>query len=105
MTVNLTSAPMDVGATTKRVVATYTGPASYPAGGDPVDPDIVRMGKVFGIGGTTAVTAAGVLYHLVLSGPPGATQTIRWYVATTGAEVGTGVDVSGASGQVEFIGQ
>lgn len=104
MTVNLGNAPMDVGATTKRALGTYTGPASYVTGGDPVEPENVRMGKVFVIAGAVAF-AAGVGYLLVLSGPPGSSQTIRWIVASTGVEVANGVNLSAVSAQVEFIGQ
>lgn len=104
MTINLGNAPMDEGATTKRALATYTGPAAYATGGDPVTPEDVRMGKVFVIGGAVAMdgTAAYLLY---LTSPAGSTQKILWLDATTGLEVANGTDLSGATAQVEFIGQ
>jgi hypothetical protein len=105
MTVSLANAPMDVGSTTRRALVTYTGPAAYVTGGDPVVPANVRMGKVFAIGGVVAATVGGTTYLLRLSGPASATQTILWYVASTGVEVANGVDLSGATAQVEFIGQ
>jgi hypothetical protein len=105
MTINMANAPMDVGSTTRRALVTYTGPASYATGGDPVVPANVRMGKVFAIGGGIAATVAGTSYLLRLSGPASATQTIQWFVAATGAEVANAVDLSGATAQLEFIGQ
>lgn len=103
MTINLGNAPMDVGATTKRALATYTGPAAYETGGDPVTPEDVRMGKIYVIAGNVASNGTAA-YLLFLTGPASATQKIQWFVAATGVEVANGVDLSGYTAQVEFIG-
>lgn len=103
MDTDLGNAPMDQGATTKRALATYTGPASYVTGGDPVTPETVRMGKIYAIAGVVASNGTAA-YLLYLNGPAGADQTIMWFVAATGVEVANGVDLSGFTAQVEFIG-
>jgi hypothetical protein len=104
MDIDLSNAPMDLGSTTRRALATYTGPAAYVTGGDPVTPEDVRMGKVFALGGCVVSNGTAV-YLLWLTGAAGATQKIMWFVAATGVEVANGVDLSGYSGQIEFIGQ
>lgn len=105
MNVNLAYAPMDLGATTRRCIAEYTGPNPYVTGGDPVDPQDLRLGKLFAIAGQVAVTPGGAVYLLALNGPAGGAQKILWIDAITGVEVANGTNLSTAAAQVEFIGQ
>lgn len=102
MTLDRTVAPMAVASTTRRQVATYTGPASYATGGDPVSPqDDLGWGKVYAVLG--AVITNGSAIRVGVFDP--VASTIVWYVPNTGAEVAAAVDLSTFTGRLEFVGQ
>jgi hypothetical protein len=100
MTVNLTVAPADLGATSRRQVAAYAGPASYVTGGDPMVPADVRMGKLFAVLGTISNGTAVLIPWWNTT-----TGTLLFFVPNTGAQVANGVDLSTYVGNLEFIGQ
>lgn len=99
MLVDLTVAPANVESTYRRQVVQYTGPSSYAAGGDPVDPEEVRMGKVFAVLG--GLITNGTLVRLVTYNP--STEKLFITVPDTGAEASG--DLSTYSGRLEFVGQ
>ena len=101
MTVDITIAPGQVESTCRRQIAQYTGPSSYAAGGDPVVPAVVRMGKVFAVLG--GLITNGTLVRLVTYNPT--TGKLFITIPDTGAEVAPGQNLSGYSGRLEFVGQ
>lgn len=99
MTLDLTVAPANVESTYRRQVVQYTGPSSYAAGGDPVDPEEVRMGKVFAVLG--GLISNGSAVRLVFYNPT--TEKLFIVVPNTGSEASG--DLSTYSGRLEFVGQ
>jgi hypothetical protein len=99
MTLDLTVAPPFVASTERRQIAQYTGPATYAAGGDPITPNDVRMGKIFAVLG--GLITNGTLVRLVTYIP--ATEKLFITVPDTGAEASG--DLSTYSGRLEFVGQ
>ena len=100
MTFDSTVAPFDKSATLLRQIVTYTGPASYVTGGDPIDAGVIRGGRVLALGACIAfdgTDAYGVWLDL-------ANQTLVWVVLSTGVEVANGVDLSGFTLTTEFVG-
>lgn len=99
-TIDLTVAPADVSGTCRRQVATYTGPALYATGGDPVTPATVRMGKLFAVLGGIASngTLTYLLYYNVSTGK------LMWF-DMAGAEVAASTVLTGFTARLEFIGQ
>lgn len=109
MTFDLSYAPMDLSSTLRRAVCLATGGDDYVGGdGDPVDPNDVRMGKVFAIHDLVAIVG-GVLYIGIFAaeGGPDGTSAVFWYNAATGAEAANGTDFGTGWGQfaVEVVGQ
>lgn len=100
MTLDITVAPPDTGpGGTRRQIAQYTGPSAYVAGGDEVDPEDVRMGKIFGVFG--GLITSGSATRLVVYVP--STGKLQIFVPSTGAEAAG--DLSTYSGRLEFVGQ
>lgn len=93
--------PADLSSTCRRQVCTYTGPDAYVTGGDALDPEQVRMGKLFAFLGGVLTNGTTPL----IAGWVPATSTLQLFVASTGVEVANGVDLSGYSGTFEAIGQ
>jgi uncharacterized Ntn-hydrolase superfamily protein len=98
-TFDLTIAPGQVESACRRQVVDYTGPSTYVAGGDPVTPDNVRMGKVFAVLGGILTNGTVVLNAAYVA----STGKLQIFVASTGVEA-TG-DLSAYTGRLEIVGQ
>jgi hypothetical protein len=98
MTLDLSVAPADLGATVRRQVVTYTGPVLYATGGDAVTPNDVRMGKIFAVLGLT-ITNGTLTY---IGWFDAENLKIMWF-DMAGAQVGA-VDLSTFTGRLEFVG-
>lgn len=108
MTFNLSYAPMDLSSTLRRCVCLATGTADYVnGGGDIVNPEAVRMGKVFAIHDLVAIVG-GVLYiglYAQGAGTNGA-DAVFWYDAANGNEAADHVNFSAwGAFPVEVVGQ
>lgn len=101
MTITLTGAPRDAASTTRRYFPSYTGPAAYATGGDTGMLAALGVGKIFCINALIITNGTVVLVGVYLP----ATDAIQWFVASTGAEVANGVDLSGYTGQFEVCAQ
>lgn len=100
---DLTVAPADVSATCRRQVADFTVPGVYAAGGYVIDPNDVRMGKIFAILFSAPMTAvAGVGYQAFYDASGGAIAFLRM---STGAEAADGTVLTDTVLRVEVIGQ
>lgn len=84
----------------------YTGPASYAAGGDPVNaPTELGMGEVYVVVGEIGNVSGAVSTAIRLPHFDYANQKIQWFIPNTGAEVAGAVDLSGFSGVLTFFGK
>lgn len=87
----------------RRVIVEYTGPAAYPAGGDPYSaadngPGIGVLEFVPGMVASDGTTLYNVWWDK-------ANGTLRWFVSSTGLEVATDFDLSGMGCWVEAVGK
>lgn len=101
LTLDLTVAPMAVSSTTRRRVVGYTGPASYTTGGETLSPSAdLGWGKVFAVFGfiSNGTVLIQLFYDL-------ANSKIIMFSDATGVQVPNATDLSGYTGQVEFVGQ
>jgi hypothetical protein len=71
----------------------YTGPASYPTGGDPVTAASLGLSNIRDLRLDSAVDAAGANARALRFNPT--TSKIQWFVLSTNAEVANAVDLSG----------
>lgn len=92
----------DLSSVFRRYVDTYTGPASYVTGGDPVEAGDLALGRIIAIFFGLARNVSGTVYGLVYDATNG---KIVWYVLDTGAEVANGTDLDGFSATFEAIGK
>ena len=70
----------------------YTGPASYATGGDPIDANDLKLGKIWEIFPATAIDSSAAIRHLVYDGAAGA---MLWFDnADPHAEIANGTDLS-----------
>lgn len=100
MTVDLTVAPGVVESTQRRQVALVTGPASYPTGGETLDPGDFRMGKVFIVlGGISDLTEYLMPFYDEPNGK------LLWFDNGTGNEVVNGTNLTTYTGRIEVVGQ
>lgn len=109
MDFDLNYAPNDLSSTLRRTVCLATGTADYVGGGgDLVNPNDVRMGKVFAMHGLVAVVG-GVVYigSFTPNGGTGGSPAVFWYDAATGAEAADHVDFAAGwpNFPVEVVGQ
>lgn len=73
----------------------YTGPASYATGGDPIDANDVKLGRIEDIWPISglAINGAGAIRHIIYDA---SAEAIRWYDnADPHAEIVNGTDLSG----------
>lgn len=99
MPIDLTVAPPFTDSTQRRQVFAYTGPTLYVAGGDPIAPEDLRMGKLFAVLG--GLITDGTLIRVVTYIP--STGKLFITVPDTGAEASG--DLSTYTGRLEAIGQ
>jgi hypothetical protein len=87
-----------------RRVARWTGPTSYPAGGEVVTPSTFGMGTIVAALFNPAIDPAGAGSRFVVWNP--ATAKLMWFTITAGAvtEVANATDLSAYSCQFEIIG-
>lgn len=85
-----------------RKIGRIVGPASYVAGGDPLTPADVGLGKVEIILFAGGLNAALTGNFDLIYNP--ATQKVVWWSNATGVEVAGAVDLSGYSARFEAIG-
>lgn len=85
-----------------RKIGRIVGPASYVAGGDPLTPAEVGLGKIEALLFESAINAAltGNFYLTY----DYATQKVVWWSNATGVEVAGAVDLSGYAARFEAIG-
>lgn len=93
----------DVAGIRRRHLVHYTGPASYPAGGDPLTPTDVGLGTIEFLGAEHAFhiwngSAVRICIYDV------ANEVLRIYIPNTGAEVAGAVDLSAFVGRFEVCG-
>lgn len=98
-TVDLTVAPGQVESTVRRQIAAYTGPETYAAGGDALDPAAFRMGKIFAVLGAVITSGSAIRVGVW----DASTEKLMWFVPDTGAEASG--DLSTYSGSIEVVGQ
>lgn len=81
----------------------YTGPASYPTGGDPFLASDVGLGVIemadFGIATDASNANPRLLVYDITN------NVVHWYVPNTGAEVAAAVNLSGYTVRVQFFGK
>lgn len=99
MTIDLSVAPGANWSTQKAQIVEYTGPAAYVAGGDPVDPEEVRLGLIFGVFGAVITDGSAIRVGVYVP----ATGKLQWFVPSTGAEAAG--DLSTFSGRLLFVGR
>jgi hypothetical protein len=83
----------------RRQIATITGPASYVTGGDPLDPNQFRMGKIDAILGLVFSDGTATL----LGWYDVTNQKLLWF-DMAGAEVANGTDLDAYTARVEVVG-
>jgi hypothetical protein len=84
----------------------YTGPASYVAGGDPVNASgDLGMGEVYAVEGRIGNNGGTVSTAIRIPFFDYAAQKIMWFIPNTGAEVAGAVDLSGFAGTLTFYGK
>lgn len=85
-----------------RKIGRITGPASYVAGGDPLTPADVGLGKIEALLFESAIDAAltGNFYLTY----DHTNQTVVWWSNATGVQVAGAVDLSTYSARFEAIG-
>lgn len=84
----------------------YTGPASYVAGGDPVNATAdLGMSEVWAVFGQIGNNGGTVSTAIRIPFLDYATQKIMWFIPNTGAEVAGAVDLSGFTGTITFYGK
>lgn len=93
-------APKDLSSTRRRQCLLYTGPASYPTGGDTGLAAALGWGTVNALLGS--VISNGTLTYLVWLNP--ATGYLMIF-DMAGAQVANGVDLSTFTGRFEAVGQ
>jgi hypothetical protein len=102
MTVSLSQygQPMDQGATTKRALATYTGPASYATGGEDGLAEACRLTLVWVIAGAVISNGTTILIGYY----DAATAKLQWF-DMAGVEVSALTALTGYTGTFEVIGR
>lgn len=90
----------DMGATTRRPLVAYTGPASYATGGDTAVKTAAGLGKILAVLGL--LISDGTLTYVGWYNPT--TDAILWF-DMVGAQVANAVDLSTFTGTFEIIGQ
>jgi len=102
MTVSISGLrPFDVAGVRRRTIGTYTGPASYVAGGDALVAGDVKMGVLEHV--SFEVATDGTSFRLLLYDHTN--ETVVWIVPDTGAEVAGTTDLSGFNARFEAIGR
>ena len=107
MTFDLTYAPMDLSSTLRRAVCLATGTADFDGTtGDVIDPNDVRMGKIFAIHDLFAAVG-GVGYIGLFTADNGNGQpAVFWYDPNTGNLAADHVNFAGFGAfPVEVVGQ
>lgn len=101
-TISLTAVrAMDVAGIRRRVVGTYNGPASYVAGGDPINADQFKLGEIEWWAPFLIRNAANATVWARYSPTTGTLIMYDW----TGTEITAAVDLSGYSSRTEVIGK
>ncbi len=83
-----------------RRVERWTGPASYPTGGEACAPSVFGLGQL--VKGIEGIASDGSTTRLVWWNP--STQKLQWFVPNTNAEVANLTDLSTFSVQFEVVG-
>jgi len=83
-----------------RRVERWTGPASYPTGGEPCSPATFGLGTI--VAGIQGIASNGTDTRLVWWNPT--TNTLQWFVPNTNAEVANGTNLAAYSIQFDVIG-
>lgn len=92
------------------VFLNYTGPPSYDQAGDEIDTVGAPTGNQTGLRSIdaviTAVSLSGTYFIEAQPSSIGPTKTwyLQWYLSSTGAEVGNGVDLSAEKTIITVIG-
>ena len=86
--------------TKRRIQGIYTGPAVYPAGGDPFLPADAKLGQIDLVLFEHPTNGTVVL----ICGYEVAAKTVKWY-DLTGAEITNGTDLSTYAARFEAIGR
>lgn len=77
----------------RTVVGTYTGPASYTTGGDPLSAETLGLSNIRWLDLGVAADANGANARALRWNA--AKTGVQWFVLSTNAEVANGVDLSG----------
>lgn len=102
MTINLNAPIQQVaeqGRRTLRQIANITGSNPYATGGDTIDPNDLRMGRIMGVFGATLSNGTTVLTGWWNP----TTEKLLWFT-DVGVQVTNGTDLSGYTGTIEFVG-
>lgn len=103
VTVDLSLAPADLSSVYRRQVCMLTIVGAYAAGGFSINPNDVRMGKIYAVLFSNPTTpVAGVGYQAILDPDTG---NILFIDMNTGAEAADATNVDGVELLVEVIGQ
>lgn len=82
----------------QRRILKYTGPSTYVAGGDLVNPESIGLSKILVVAGLVASSGSAVR----LLSWDAANKKIQWWVPNTGSEASG--DLSTYTAYLEFIG-
>lgn len=84
----------------------YTGPASYVAGGDPVNAsNDLGMAEVYAVVGNIGNVNGVASSAIRVPNFDYASQKLQWFIPNTGAEVAAAQDLSGFTGTLTFYGK
>jgi hypothetical protein len=93
----------DVSGNRSRVIGVVTGPALYVAGGEPITPAMIKMGRLEAILFQPAIDAGRTtMYHLMYDAVNG---TVVWWDCGTGNEAIAGANLSAFTARFEAIGK